>query len=93
MLSYHRTEPAATAVLLMDQSCILGPGAHCHVVCRNWSRPLVLYRQQSQLRCRADEPLEIDGTPCGRQGTVTLRSRVRGSDFCLNLEPVETACV
>ena len=60
-LSNHRTQPSADAVLLMAESCILGPGRHCHVVCRDWPREVILFRQDNELYCRAAGGLEIDG--------------------------------
>ena len=32
--SHHKTQPTADAVLLMADSCVLGPNRHCHVQCR-----------------------------------------------------------
>src|SRR3989304_428365 len=37
-VSRHRTQPSADAVLLMADSCILGPKQHSHVICRRWQR-------------------------------------------------------
>ena len=45
-LSRHRTQPSADAVLLMADPCILGPQPHSHVVCRDWTREVVLYRRR-----------------------------------------------
>ncbi len=42
--SRHRTHPSADAVLLMADTCVLGPKRHCHVVCRDWKQEAVLYR-------------------------------------------------
>jgi hypothetical protein len=36
-LSRHRTHPAADAVLLLADSCVMGPKPHSHVVCRDWT--------------------------------------------------------
>lgn len=58
--SGHRTQPPADAVLLMADSCILGPGPQCHVVCRPWTQEVVLYRHGDGLFCRAAGPCEID---------------------------------
>ena len=42
--SHHKTQPSADAVLLMADSCVLGPNRHCHVRCRDWQHDVVLYR-------------------------------------------------
>ncbi len=85
-LSHHRTQPAADGVLLMAHSCILGPAPTSHVVCRRWNQDLVLVRQGQQLRCHAQQPLEVDGKSCGQTAPLTMGSRVVGPDFCLSLE-------
>ncbi len=59
--SHHKTQPTADAVLLMADSCVLGPNRHCHVQCRDWQRDVIVYRQNNQVFCRADEPLSVDG--------------------------------
>jgi hypothetical protein len=87
-LSAHRTAPPADAVLLMADSCVLGPAAHCHVVCRDWPQEVVLYRQDDGLYCRAGATIQIDGRACGNRGPVTLASRVAGEGFSMTLEKI-----
>jgi hypothetical protein len=85
-LSHHRTQPSADAVLLMAESCILGPHAHCHVVCRDWPNEVILYRQGEQLMCRTAGGLEIDGKCYRDRGVITRSSHVCGDGFSLSLE-------
>jgi hypothetical protein len=86
-LSHHRPQPFADAVLLMADSCILGPGSRNHVVCRHWSGDVVLYRTaEDRLGCRAGESMEIDGRRYSGHGPITTHSRVTGTDFALSLE-------
>ena len=47
-LSRHRTQPPADAVLLLADSCVLGPKPHSHVVCRDWSREVILFRHEEK---------------------------------------------
>ncbi len=86
-LSHHKTHPSADAVLLMADTCVLGPAPHSHVVCRAWSRDVVIFRTGNTLHCRSAGPLEIDGIRYERQGELTDRARVVGEDFSLNFEP------
>lgn len=88
MLGRHRTQPFADAVLLMAESCVLGPKWQNHVVCREWKGDVVLYRQDSQLFCRALESVEIDGQLQDGRGKIRPNSRIVGSDFSLTLEPI-----
>ena len=87
-VSRHRTQPSCDAVLLLADSCILGPAANSHVVCRQWSRQIVLYRQDGQLWCRTSGAFQIDGRSYEGQGPLARGSQVVGEDFSLSLEEI-----
>jgi hypothetical protein len=87
-LSRHRTQPSVDAVLLMADSCVLGPKLHNHVVCRDWRREVVLYRHDERLFCRSRGAMEIDGLRREDRGPITRSSRVVGDRFSLTLEAV-----
>jgi len=87
--SHHKTQPSADAVLLMADSCVLGPNRHCHVRCRDWKRDVVIYRQDDRLLCRADEPLTIDGIRTGGESELQSGVRVEGEEFSFAWETVE----
>mgnify|MGYP001167476566 CR=1 FL=1 len=87
-ISNHRTRPSAAAVLLMAETCVLGPGANNHVVCRDWPHDVVLHRQHGGLYCRSATPVEIDGHRCPQGGPLTPRSRVIGEQFSFSLEEI-----
>ncbi len=84
--SHHHTQPSADAVLLMAESCILGPNSHSHIVCRDWPHEVILYRHDTQLFCRAAGAIEIDGVRHRDRGQITRNSRVEGDGFSLSLE-------
>ncbi len=85
-VSHHRTAPSADGVLLMAESCVLGPKWQNHVVCRDWQGDVVLYRRDGDLCCRAMEAIEIDGRLCDGRGQLHQNSHVTGSDFSMSLE-------
>ncbi|MFV1966917.1 MAG: FHA domain-containing protein [Pirellulaceae bacterium] len=87
--SRHRTQPYADSVLLMAESCVLGPRGQNHVVCRDWTGDIVLYRHDDRLYCRAMESIEIDGRLCDGRGRLDGNSHVVGSDFSLSLEELD----
>jgi hypothetical protein len=87
-LSHHRTQPSAAAVLLMADTCVLGPGEGNHVVCRHWPHDVVLHRQHGGLYCRSATPIDIDGKPHSQQGPLTLHSHVSGEGFSFSLEEI-----
>jgi hypothetical protein len=84
----HRTDPSADAVLLMADSCILGPHPRSHVVCPDWPHEVVLYRHEEELYCRTSGYWEIDGVRCKGRGRITRNSRVEGEGFSLKLEEI-----
>jgi hypothetical protein len=88
IISGHRTLPYADAVILMAESCVLGPKWQNHVVCRDWAGDVVLYRADDAIMCRSMDSIEIDGQLVGGRGAVQPGSRVMGTDFSLSIEGV-----
>jgi ligand-binding SRPBCC domain-containing protein len=87
-LSRHRTQPAADAVLLLADSCVLGPKPQSHVVCREWTREVILFRHEERLFCHATGRFEIDGVTYKNRGPLQANSRVSGEGFSFSLEPL-----
>ncbi|NLY00523.1 MAG: FHA domain-containing protein [Rhodopirellula sp.] len=85
-LSSHRTQPSVDGVLLMADSCVLGPRPQSHVVCGNWPNEVVLFRHGDRLQCRTRGWLEIDGSQYTDRGPVGFSSRIVGEKFCMSLE-------
>jgi hypothetical protein len=86
MVSRHRTEPAVDAIVLMAETCVLGPGWQSHVVCRPWSRELILYRRGTELCCRTEAPFTVGGRACQGHAPLGHGSRIEGDDFSLSIE-------
>ncbi|NUQ63396.1 MAG: hypothetical protein HUU20_13035 [Pirellulales bacterium] len=85
-LSPHRTQPSVDAVLLMADSCVLGPRPQSHVMCRHWPNEVILYRYEDRLQCRTRGWIEIDGVKYKDRGPVRLGSRIVGEPFSMSLE-------
>lgn len=85
-LSRHRTEPGADAVLLMADSCVLGPSPTSHVHCRHWPHELVLYRHDDALYCRSRAAFEVDGVECHGRARVGRNSQITGERFAVAIE-------
>lgn len=85
-VSHHRPDPHVDAILLMAESCVLGPRSQNHVVCREWTRDLILYKQNDQLCCRTQGDFQVDGTPQQGRAKLHLNSLVTSADFSLRLE-------
>lgn len=86
LVSRHRTCPRTDGILLMAESCVLGPKRQNHIVCRDWQSDVVLYRRDGKLCCRAMESMEIDGQRCDGRATLAPNAHVSGSDFSMSLE-------
>jgi len=84
--SRHRTQPTADAVLLMADSCILGPNARNHVVCRRWPQDVLLFREGDAMYCRTQGEFRIDGHTHHDCGPVGPNCRIEGEGFSMNLE-------
>lgn len=84
----HRTQPSSDAVLLMAETCVLGPSGHSHVVCHKWPNEVVIFQRNKQLFCRTPGTMEIDGKAVRRRGPMDRSSRVQGEQFSFSLEPI-----
>lgn len=87
VVSRHAVAPAVDAILLVAESCILGPAGNSHVVCPDWAGQVVLCRDGDGWACLAADPYEVDGRPCDGRTLLGPSSRVSGADFALSLEP------
>jgi len=87
-VSHHRTQPSTDGVLLMAESCVLGPGSRSHIVCPNWPADVVLFSQGNQLHCRTSGRFQIDGVEVDGRGPIGRSSQVVGEDFSMSLEEV-----
>lgn len=85
-LTPHRTQPATDGVILLAGSCVLGPRPTSHIVCRSWTKEVMLVRQGQSLVCQTTGSLQVDGRPYERRAPLTLDSRVQDDEFCLSLE-------
>jgi hypothetical protein len=88
VLSHHKTEPAVNGIVLMSESCILGPQSHSHVRCRGWESDLVLFRRGDELMCRTQAPIEVDGQTCVGQAALAGNCRIESEEFALSLEEI-----
>ncbi|CAN5646898.1 hypothetical protein BH23PLA1_BH23PLA1_10740 [soil metagenome] len=88
ILSRHRLPMAVDGVILMSQTCIVGPTRQCHISAPNLAQPVVLFRQGGTLWCRASGRFEIDGRSCQSRAPLSLRSSVLGEGFSFSLEPL-----
>ncbi len=88
VVSRHRLPLAVDAVILMAETCIIGPSEQAHIKASNVPGPVVIYRQGPALACRAPGAFEVDGRTCAARAPITLQSSVLGEGFSFSLEPL-----
>jgi hypothetical protein len=87
LLTGQRLQPAVDGVVLMGESCLLGPASNNHISCSHWDTSMVLSRgEEGKLRFRAGERVEVDGAVVGDKGQVDWGSRLSGKNFAITLE-------
>lgn len=60
-LSDHRPSQSVDGVVLLADTCLLGPTDDHHVVCPDWPGQVLLVRQGHELTCRSRLSLTING--------------------------------
>jgi hypothetical protein len=86
LVSLNRFKPHVDAVLLLADSCILGPNPASHVVCSSWKTELLLFRHAGQWHFRSLEEVDVNGEPARGQIPMMPGMRMRGEDFSLSVE-------
>jgi hypothetical protein len=87
MVSGHRLPLSVSAVLLMADSLVLGPGTQAHVPIPDRKENIVLYRHQDGIGIRCPGDFSIDGKRCKDRGILGLQAAAQGPDFALAIEP------
>ena len=86
IVSCHRTQPTTNGIVLMAETCVLGPAVNSHIVCRGWSHSVVLHRLGDSLYCVTDGAFAVDGFVCQCRGLVKPGSQIVGDDFTFSVE-------
>lgn len=90
--SGHRTVPGSDAVLLMAESCVLGPKAHSHIRSADWSHETILFRGSGgELLARSGDRMAVGGALVEGAAKLAPGSRLEGQDFALSVEEVQEA--
>lgn len=87
-VSDHRPVLHVDSVVMMDETCLLGPGPENHVRCPDWSGSVLLYRRNGGLYCKSREELFINGQHSPAGGAVECGSVVSGATFRFRIESV-----
>lgn len=61
LVSGHRPAERNDGLILMAETCLLGPTSDQHIVCPEAAAPLVLFRKEGRLWCRSPEEWKLQG--------------------------------
>lgn len=87
--SKHRLQPHADGILLLADSCLVGPAEDAHVCIPRLSRTLVIHRRaDGRLVFRTAGSYDVDGTRGTDTTSIDRKARIRADDFSLHLEPL-----
>jgi hypothetical protein len=89
IISRHRLPVAVDGVILMAETCLIGPSKQSHILAPDLAKPVVLIRGQDQFWCKAHGSFEVDGRSRTGRSPLSSRSSVVGEGFSFSLEPFE----
>ena len=85
-LSDHRPAHAADAIILMDETCLVGPGPENHIRCPGWPNSVLLFRREGRLWCKARDDLFLGGRHAPEGGELEPGVVVTGTDIRFRIE-------
>lgn len=85
-VSDHRPAQSLDAVVLLADTCLLGPGEDNHIVCHDWAGQVVLVRQGNELWCRSRQALNVNGHRIGSGRRLQSGDIVSGEDSRFRIE-------
>ncbi|MGZ0169576.1 MAG: FHA domain-containing protein [Planctomycetales bacterium] len=86
--SEHRPRTSVDGVILMAETCLLGPSASDHILCRNWSESVVLVQTSAGIIAKSKQGLQIGGRDAKPSDAISNGQVVSGEDFRFRLEPL-----
>lgn len=88
--SNHKTEPAVDGIVLMSESCVLGSKSQSHILCRDWTDDLVLFRRGEDLQFRSASGVQVNGKSTTSGSVIADNTRIEGENFSLSFEEIDT---
>ena len=88
IVSRHRLPLAVDGVLLMAETCIIGPSPQAHVPAPGLAEPGRPLPPGGGPLVPRPGGFEVDGRACAARAPLTLQSSVLGDGFSFSLEPL-----
>ncbi|WP_417735343.1 hypothetical protein [Rosistilla oblonga] len=86
LVSRHRTQPRADGVILLADTCVIGPSQGAHIQCSHWTSDVILFVSGDDWRIRSEEPLVVDGTQIGQTAVLSPDCRIVGETLAMSME-------
>ncbi len=85
-VSDHRPTQAVDGLVMLADTCLLGPGDENHIVCPDWAGQVLFVRQQDELWCRSRLDLTVNGHRLGSGRRLRSGDVVSGEDLRFRIE-------
>ncbi len=86
--SGHRPDQNIDAVILMNDSCLLGPGLENHIPCKDWRETVILFQRDEKLYCQSRADVFLDDKLIENQAEIPANAIVSGIDFRFRLDKI-----
>ena len=88
-LSDHRPSQTVDSLVLMDDTCLLGPGDENHIRCPEWPGTVLLIRKQNELWCKSRLDVFVGDKQAKNGAPLKSGEIVSGSELRFRLEAVQ----
>lgn len=85
-LSDHRPSPTVDGVVLMGDTCLLGPGNENHIRCPDWQDSVLLFRRDGEIWCKSRMELFVGAEHVPEGGPLRSGDVVSGPDLRFRIE-------
>jgi hypothetical protein len=85
-VSDHRPSRSADSVILMDDTCLIGPGVENHIRCPAWPHAVLLFRRDGRLWCKSRDELFVGGRHAPEGAELVPGAVVTGTDIRFRIE-------
>lgn len=85
-VSDHRPPQSVDGIVLLADTCLLGPGNDDHIVCPDWLGQVLLVRQGNELWCRSRQALTVNGHRLGSGRRLNSGDVVAGEELRFRIE-------
>ena len=84
--SDHRPTQSLDAVVLLADTCLIGPSDDNHIVCPDWTGQVLLVRKGAELWCRSQQTWTVNGHRLGSGRRLQSGDIVAGDDSRFRIE-------